>query len=62
MLLAGEEAGTDAMLARLLDEPGFTRAAAVFRETYNRASQTQIVEAIAARGLQLARTPTRVAI
>jgi UDP:flavonoid glycosyltransferase YjiC (YdhE family) len=62
MLLAGEEKRIDALLARLLGEPAFTRAAEAVRERYTLASQTQIVEAIAARCVQLTGWPTRAAI
>ncbi|HEX4325179.1 MAG TPA: nucleotide disphospho-sugar-binding domain-containing protein [Burkholderiales bacterium] len=62
MLLAGEEGRIEQLSARLLSEPGFTRAAQEFSRRHTSASQKQIVDAIAARCVQLAGWPTRAAI
>jgi UDP:flavonoid glycosyltransferase YjiC (YdhE family) len=62
MYLGADDAQTDALLARLLDEPVFARAADAFRQRYTAANQAQIVEAIAARCMQLSAQATRAAI
>jgi UDP:flavonoid glycosyltransferase YjiC (YdhE family) len=62
MYLGADDAQTDALLARLLDEPVFARAAEAFRQRYTAASQAKIVESIAVRCMQLSARPTRAAI